>query len=109
MHQPVMGIRLRAVNPAFRLDTEPVRTTLVERFGPLWVMVITILMSQALEAFADRQMGGGVMGKFTIIFAFVSVMISILPVLFLRLFQDADQTQSACAGQARRARLPREV
>lgn len=80
-----MGIRLRAANPAFRLDTEPVRTTLVERFGPLWVMVITILMSQALEAFADRQMGGGVMGKFTIIFAFVSVMISILPVLFLRL------------------------
>ena len=62
----------------------PSRVPLLERLGPLYVMVICILLSQSLEAFTARQIGFGIMGKMTLALTGLATLLIFIPTLLLR-------------------------
>ena len=77
---------IRLPKADFRPDitTETVRPDWFERHGAWMVMFAVVILSQSIESFTARQIGPSIMGKMTLMFTALSVMLIILPGLILK-------------------------
>lgn len=86
MYSRTQAYDIRLPRPEFAPDisTPPRKKTRLEKYGAFLVAIVVILLSQALEAFTARQIGPSLMGKMTLLFTGVVVVIAILPAFVMR-------------------------
>ena len=79
--------RIRRPPDAGRVITPAGETSVcrLDRIAPFYMMLIVILLSQSVEAFLGRNISLGIMGKLTLLFTAIAVLITVIPAIFLRL------------------------
>lgn len=80
-----MPIRLPRANVCPDISEKARRSAWVDRLAPFHVMFVVILLSQSIEAFVARNVSFGLMGKMTLGFTVIAVLVSVGPAILFRL------------------------